>query len=297
MAPGAASGDEGLEFAKGHGTANDFVLLPDSNGVVDLDPALVRALCDRRTGIGADGVLRVVPTALAVEPEVVAQADEAAWFMDYRNADGSAAQMCGNGIRVFVRYLLDRGWVSGTTVPVATRSGVVPVTVEPSGLLAAELGPFGLPDGGEPPYVVVGDRRWPAMAVTMPNPHAVVFVDSLTEAGVLLEAPELLPAGAFPEGANVEFVVVDEPGHLSMRVHERGVGETQSCGTGACAAVVAARRRVGLGEQVTAPAEWTVDVPGGRLRVTERPSGRVELAGPAVLVGSGRLSRTWTSQR
>ncbi len=284
-----------LPYAKGHGTGNDFVVLPDFAGELTLRPSMVAALCDRRTGIGADGVLRVVRTAHAEEFGVVAQADRAEWFMDYRNADGSVAEMCGNGVRVFVRYLLDAGLADRPIVHVATRAGVVAVTVEGDGTLAADLGPATVPDVRPPARVSVDPHGWPATAVTMPNPHAVVFVHDLTEAGDLAESPFVAPADAFPDGANVEFVRIDEPGHLAMRVYERGVGETASCGTGACAAVVAARRRLGAGSagDTGVPTRWTVDVPGGRLRVTERPDGRVELAGPAVLVANGTVHRDW----
>ncbi len=278
-----------IRFVKGHGTGNDFVVLPDPDAELDLEAELVSAICDRRTGLGGDGVLRVMRTACSTEPSVLAQTADAEWFMDYRNADGSAAEMCGNGIRVFVRYLLAEGLASGPVVDVATRAGVTAVQVLDDGSLSARLGPLGFPvvtGPAERPYVRVDDRRWPAVSVTMPNPHAVVFVDSLDEAGPLYAGPELEPASAFPEGANVEFVQVVEPGHLTMRVHERGVGETQSCGTGACAAVAAARRLLaadGLG----VPETWQVDVPGGRLEVTEHDNATMDLRGPAVLVASG----------
>ncbi len=282
----------GIRFVKGHGTANDFVLLPDPDGSLVLDAALVSAICDRRSGLGGDGVLRVMRTASSAEPAVREQADSTDWFMDYRNADGSVAEMCGNGIRVFVRYLLEERLANGPVVNVATRSGVTPVQVMDDGSLSARLGPLGFPNGTEgsgQPYVCVGDRRWPAMAVTMPNPHAVVFVEALTEAGALHEAPGLGPAGALKEGANIEFVQLIVPGHLAMRVHERGVGETRSCGTGACAAVAAARRHL-AGDGVAAPETWRVDVPGGQLLVTEREDATMDLRGPAVLVASGTLS-------
>ena len=275
-----------LPYVKGHGTGNDFVVIPDLDGELTLTTALVKAICDRRTGLGADGILRVVRTVHAEELGVAAQADRAEWFMDYRNADGSIAEMCGNGVRVFVRYLLDAGLADRPVVHVATRAGVTPVTIEHDGTLAADLGPAGIP-------VSIDLQGWPATAVTMPNPHAVVFVHDLAAAGDLVHAPEVGPPEAFPDGANVEFVLVTEPGHLEMRVWERGVGETASCGTGACAAVVAARRRLAPPTGEGVPEEWAVDVPGGRLRVTERPDVRVELAGPAVLVSSGELRPEW----
>jgi len=278
-----------MRYAKGHGTENDFVLLFDPERALDLTPSLVAAICDRRAGLGADGVLRVV--LAATDPEGAQCSDEARWFMDYRNADGSVAEMCGNGVRVFGRYLVDRYLEAPGEVAVATRGGVKRLRVGATGDITADMGPYGLPDLGDV-HVRVGLHDWPAVAVTMPNPHAVVFVDSLDEAGDLLSGPEVTPKTAYPDGVNVEFVLGRGPRQVEMRVHERGVGETRSCGTGACAAAVAAARRAGD----AAPVTYTVDVPGGRLRVTERADGHVELTGPAVLVAEGELRWDWVQQ-
>jgi len=297
----------GVRFAKGHGTQNDFVLLPDADGQLALTPAQVALLCDRRAGIGGDGLIRAV-RAQAL-PEGVALRDPAGrpveWFMDYRNGDGSLAEMCGNGLRVFVAYLEHLGHVrlgDGDTLAVGTRAGVKVVRRD-GDLLAADLGPWRLVGGaeaaaagsdarvsvhGEPPEL-------PGLRVDVGNPHVVVALPSrarLAEAD-LVRAPLVAPAPV--HGTNVELVVPLHDsdaagGHLVMRVHERGVGETRSCGTGAVAAVLAARAWAGVG----APDVWRVDVPGGTLRVTA-PAGRlhageaVELAGPAVIVAEGSL--------
>ncbi len=287
---------DGVPFVKGHGTENDFIVLPDVDDRLTLTPARVRALCDRRVGLGADGVLRVVLTS--TQAEVAAQADTAAWFMDHRNADGSTAEMCGNGVRVFVRYLLDRGLAHGPTVTVATRGGPRTVTVDETegarpGDLQVDMGAATPPDDRTAPEVAVGSCSWPAVGVLVPNPHAVVFVESLDTVGDLLVAPTVTPAGVFPDGVNVEFVSAGAPGHVAMRVHERGVGETRSCGTGACAVAWAAKRRPG-GEAATT---WTVDVPGGRLRVSERDDGHLLLSGPAELVASGVVSASWWEEQ
>src|SRR5439155_24563307 len=127
-----------VRFVKGHGTGNDFVLLPDPDGSLEPTAALVAAVCDRRTGIGADGVLRVVPSALVAQTQPVAGGPT--WFMDYRNADGSVAEMCGNGLRVFARYLLDSGHVSGEEFSVGTRGGSRALRVGPGGDIAADMG-------------------------------------------------------------------------------------------------------------------------------------------------------------
>ncbi|MBA2955863.1 diaminopimelate epimerase [Nocardioides sp. MAH-18] len=262
-------------FLKGHGTENDFVLLPDHDGSVhgDLSPdemaQRVRALCDRRAGIGGDGVLRVVR-------------EDGGWFMDYRNSDGSVSEMCGNGIRVFARHLVDEGLVDGSApIPVGTRDGLKTLTVD-GDLITADMGtPRVL---GETTVAVPG-HAWVARHVDMGNPHAVAFVDSLDDAGHLLDPPEHDPA-TYPEGVNVEFVVRRGDRHVAMRVHERGSGETRSCGTGACAAMVAAAVADGLGPG----SAYRVDVPGGTLTVTWTEDDRVLLTGPAVIVARGTTS-------
>ena len=266
-------------FRKGHGTENDFVLLPDHDGSVhgDLSAARVRALCDRRSGIGADGVLRVIRSGSHPSVEPVETTD-AEWFMDYRNADGSIAEMCGNGIRVFARYLYDEGLVpADEPVQIATRAGVKTVTRD-GDRFSADVGTASML--GET-KISVGDRSWPATHVVVGNPHAVVFVDDLAEAGPLLEEPAY-DESLYPDGVNVEFVVRRGPDHVAMRVHERGSGETRSCGTGACAAALAAAP--------DGPGRWQVDVPGGRLEVARDHAGHIHLTGPALLVARGTTS-------
>ncbi|MDI5966410.1 diaminopimelate epimerase [Streptomyces sp. SL13] len=292
----AAPDADGIAFLKGHGTENDFVILPDPDGLLDLSAAAVARLCDRRAGIGGDGVLRVVRSA--AHPEAAALAGEAAWFMDYRNGDGSVAEMCGNGVRVFARYLERIGAAGPGEVAVATRAGIRRVRVAPPaaggapGEVTVGMGRATLP-GGEV-NVTVGARTWPSHHVNMGNPHAVTFVDDLSHAGPLLDAPAVDAGDAYPDGVNVEFVVRRGPRHVALRVHERGSGETRSCGTGACAVMVAAARRDGVDPSVTGePATYTVDVPGGRLVITEHPDGTVEMTGPAVIVAEGFIDPAW----
>jgi diaminopimelate epimerase len=267
-------------FLKGHGTENDFVLLPDHDGSRhgELSAARVRALCDRRAGIGGDGVLRVVRTGAnaSVEPTDSADAADAEWFMDYRNADGSYAEICGNGLRVFAKHLYDEGLVApGEPARIATRSGVKVVTRE-GDLFSADVGRASI--HGET-KVSVGDRSWAATHVVVGNPHAVAQVDDLADAGPLRDEPSY-DIQVFPDGVNVEFVVRRGPGHIAMRVHERGAGETRSCGTGACAAALASAGGDG-------PGRWQVDVPGGTLYVARDESGHVHLIGPAAIVARG----------
>jgi diaminopimelate epimerase len=254
-----------VRFVKGHGTENDFVVLPDAP---PLDPQTVRALCDRRAGIGGDGVLRLE------------RAVDGGFVMDYWNADGSVAEMCGNGIRVYARYLVDAGLAEPGTLAIGTRAGLRTVQVPPAGDVTVEMG-APVPMEAAP---TVGGR--PGTAVSMGNPHVVVELPDLAalDALELARPPDVRPS--LPDGQNVEFVVRRGPRALAMRVHERGVGETRSCGTGVCAAVVAAVAW-GDGEGLDDP--WTVDVPGGRLTVTWLSAGPVLLSGPAVLVAHGEF--------
>jgi len=273
----------GVRVLKGHGTGNDFVVLPDLTGDIDLTPELVAALCDRRHGLGGDGVLRVVRASACDDP----WATGADYFMDYRNSDGSAAEMCGNGIRVFARFLFEEGLADPAGVDIATRGGVRHVRRLDSGEYAVGMGPAtGMETTAS---VMVGNRSYPATGVHVPNPHAVVFVTSLGAAGPLDRPPEVSPEHLFPEGVNVEFVERIGPGHFAMRVHERGVGETQSCGTGACAVAWVARHRL---VEAALEEPIRVDVPGGTLHVTEGPDG-MELIGPAVIVSDGVLAPDW----
>jgi len=279
-------------FTKGHGTENDFVLLPDRDGTLELTPAQVQRLTNRHAGIGGDGVIRVVPTRHALEDAVRAQAPEAEWFMDYRNSDGSAAEMCGNGTRVFASYLVREGLVHGDSFDIATRAGTKHVRVVPAGF-AVDLGPWhygdeqaARRDGFD---IMVRPRHGkpvPALTLDLGNPHAVVMLPEGIELDQLdlTAAPEVQPEQ--PAGINVEFVKAVGPAHIAMRVHERGVGETRSCGTGAAAAALATR--FWSGEEDLTP--WRVDVPGGTLTVTPLPGQRVELAGPAELVADGDVT-------
>ncbi len=279
-----------IPFAKGHGTGNDFVILTDLDAQLELSGDEVRRLCNRRHGIGADGVL--VVTRTAATREVTDQSD-AEFFMDYRNADGSIAEMCGNGSRVFVRFLIEEGLTAPGEVPIATRGGIRLARTLEDGSIRVEMGEATLLDEDITVATVPeeGPKR-PAIGVLMPNPHAVCWVEDVAEAGALAEPPLVAPAETFPDGVNVEFVAELDDGHVKMRVHERGVGETESCGTGACAAAVATLARRGEGP---AGQEIEVEVPGGRLQVAWREDGCVDLSGPAVIVARGILTADWWS--
>jgi diaminopimelate epimerase len=315
-----------MRFAKGHGTENDFVILPDPSGALDLTPALTARLCDRRAGLGGDGVLRVVRAAPGSGAE---------WFMDYRNADGSVAEMCGNGVRVFARYLLDHGLAQGPEFAVATRSGIRWLSAAPDGEITVDMGP---PEVFGASYATLAGRPLAGLAVSLGNPHLACVTAEPLDSFELSRPPAFDPA-AFPEGANLELVRFAGDSHIEMVVHERGSGPTRSCGTGAVAAAVAAALHDGPERRPTAAPDgperrpmatpagrvlvpaavstpgtasapgpapapgpaapaappagtWTVDLPGGRLRVTF--DGRTSfLSGPAVIVAEGELAEGW----
>ncbi|MDN5570349.1 MAG: diaminopimelate epimerase [Propionibacteriaceae bacterium] len=270
-------------FAKGHGTRNDFVLLSDPDDTVGLTDGAVRFLCDRRGGIGGDGVLRAVRgrhiDGWTGDPEV--------WFMDYRNADGSVAEMCGNGLRVFARYLVEEGLVpAGTTsIPIGTRAGPRDAELLRDGRVRVWMGRPQLGDTSSP--IRIDLRRWMADPVWVGNPHAVVILDRRDRLDQLdLSRPPVFEAEHFPQGVNIEFVEIVGERHVRMRVHERGVGETESCGTGTVAVAVATAYHEALEKQQTT---WRIDVPGGTVEVTLRGR-QAWLTGPAEIVARGEIA-------
>jgi diaminopimelate epimerase len=264
-------------WLKGHGTENDFVLLPDHEGTIhgELDGAFVAAICHRRRGIGADGVLRVVRAA------AIGEESAGEWFMDYRNADGSASEMCGNGIRVFALHLVQEGLVDPTEpLVIGTRAGDKVITFDGE-LISADMG---TPEVLGVSKVSADGHTWEAQDVRTGNPHAVAFVERLTDAGPLLTQPDFDPA-TYPDGVNIEFVTREGAEHVAMRVYERGSGETRSCGTGACAVAVAAA----VADGAAKPTTYRVDVPGGTLHVTWRADNHLILTGPAEIVARGTM--------
>ena len=286
-----------LQFTKGHGTGNDFIVVLDRDGSIELSESQVAKLCDRHFGIGADGFIRVVPSSKIREgKESLSEETGAEWFMDYRNADGSVAEMCGNGVRVFARFLTEKGIVNleeGQVMHVGTRAGVKDIQRNKAGFVV-DMGRW-RPENID--YLVSSNGlkvARPGQGINVGNPHVVVALASDDELSnlELHRAPELSPV---PEsGANVEFVVPADPlvangvGKIKMRVYERGVGETLSCGTGIVAAALATRLWAGEG----APNHWSVEVPGGTLGVRMFPTEEGEhigLSGPAELSFDGEV--------
>jgi diaminopimelate epimerase len=284
-----------MEFTLAHGTANDFVLLADLDDRLELSGSLVRALADRRRGLGADGVIRIGGGA-----------DDADVFMDYRNADGSVVEMCGNGVRVVAKHVVDHGLVGvgpDGLVRVGTRAGVKPVRIVDryaDGRVATvevDMGPPILETDAVPflatdptalrHHLDVEGEVVGFSVVSMGNPHAVVVVDDVDAAPVHRLGARLEHDPSFPSGVNVGFAEVTADDRVRLRVWERGVGETAACGTGACAAVVALQRLGLTGARVA------VDLPGGRLEIAYPAGGTVTMTGPAIEVAHGTLDASW----
>jgi len=283
-----------IQFTKGHGTGNDFVLVLDKVGQLDLSEAEIRKICDRNFGIGADGLIVVRPTAGSEVEDLLSEEPGATWFMDYRNRDGSKAEMCGNGIRVFARFLLENSLAeipAGSTLPVATRAGIKDLTQTATGF-AVDLGPWKISEDEVLVRAQGLQVARPGLHVNLGNPHVVVALADLEELEnlELYRAPLLEPASE--AGANVEFVVPGDPlveegvASLTMRVHERGVGETLSCGTGVAASAIAIRHWAGGTQN-----NWRVYVPGGELAVkmfAAEDGEHVAISGNAILSFTGQ---------
>jgi diaminopimelate epimerase len=283
-----------IQFTKGHGTGNDFVLVLDKVGQLDLSEAEIRRICDRNFGIGADGLIVVRPTAGSEVEGLLSEEPGATWFMDYRNRDGSKAEMCGNGIRVFARFLLENSLAeipAGSTLPVATRAGIKDLTQTATGF-AVDLGPWRISEDEVLVRAQGLQVARPGLHVNLGNPHVVVALADLEELEnlELYRAPLLEPASE--AGANVEFVVPGDPlveegvASLTMRVHERGVGETLSCGTGVAASAIAIRHWAGGTQN-----NWRVYVPGGELAVkmfAAEDGEHVAISGNAILSFTGQ---------
>jgi diaminopimelate epimerase len=255
----------------GHGTENDFVLVFDPADEISITTAQTAAICNRESGIGADGLIRIT------------KRDEK-WFMDYRNADGSLAEMCGNGIRVMARYLVERGHQPEGIFAINTRDGIKHLRVPMVDDISVNMGKVS--DENEEITAAVEGKIWNGYNINVGNPHAVVFVEKIEDVGSLKDAPVVRPKDAYPEGVNVEFVEIMPNHEAKMRVHERGSGETKSCGTGTCAVALAATMQL----KENLPARWVIYPPGGRLVVDIDPHSNATLTGPALLISDHDLT-------
>jgi diaminopimelate epimerase len=256
----------------GHGTHNDFVLVFDPENKILFTPEQIKKICDRKVGIGSDGFIKIIKV-------------DGAWFMDYSNSDGSVAEMCGNGIRVMARYLTDRGYQASGIYAINTRDGRKFLSVPDEGDISVNMGKVTQVNGEV--SVIQNSKTFVGLNIDVGNPHAVVFTDDLETVGDLKKAPVVLPEDAYPEGVNIEFVEILDNGEIKMRVFERGVGETQSCGTGTCAVALAAT----IKSKKTLPIKWVINPPGGRLVVEIDGHSNATLTGPAVLVKDVELDK------
>lgn len=256
----------------GHGTHNDFVLVFDPENKILFTPEQIKKICDRKVGIGSDGFIKIIKF-------------DGAWFMDYSNSDGSVAEMCGNGIRVMARYLTDRGYQASGIYAINTRDGRKFLSVPDEGDISVNMGKVTQINGEV--SVIQNSKTFVGLNIDVGNPHAVVFTDDLETVGDLKKSPAVLPEDAYPEGVNIEFVEIVDNGEIKMRVFERGVGETQSCGTGTCAVALAAT----IKSKKTLPIKWVINPPGGRLVVEIDGHSNATLTGPAVLVKDVELDK------
>lgn len=285
----------GVPFRKGHGTGNDFIVVNGLDGFFadpkSVTPVIAQKLCDREHGLGADGVLRV---ARASEFAESSNDDDAQYFMDYTNADGSISATCGNGLRVFARYLVEAGLEERGLFKIGTRAGTVTVAISETDTeftnIAVTMGHVSL--GPMDLTVQTESGSWPAIGIAGMNNHAISVVDDIAQAGSLKQIPTALPAGTYPDGVNFEFIQTKSPTHIAMRTHERGVGETLSCGSGACAAAYVHATSNHLNDP------WTVqvDVLGGTVYVDSDTAGVLTLRGPSVFVADGTIAPSvWQS--
>lgn len=256
----------------GHGTHNDFVLVFDPENKILITPEQIKKICDRKVGIGSDGFIKIIKV-------------DGAWFMDYSNSDGSVAEMCGNGIRVMARYLTDRGYQASGIFAINTRDGRKFLSVPDEGDISVNMGKVTQINGEV--SVIQNSKTFVGLNIDVGNPHAVVFTDDLETVGDLKKSPAVLPEDAYPDGVNIEFVEIVDNGEIKMRVFERGVGETQSCGTGTCAVALAAT----IKSKKTLPIKWVINPPGGRLVVEIDGHSNATLTGPAVLVKDVELDK------
>ncbi|NMA91732.1 MAG: diaminopimelate epimerase [Firmicutes bacterium] len=271
-----------LKFVKIHGLGNDFVLLPDGDpGLGELSKLAVK-LCHRRFGIGADGLVLLSPR------------ETGGWAMRIFNADGTEAEMCGNALRSVARYLVESGREKGPEVAIGTRAGVKPATILPEGEVRVDMGApilesSSIPVAGEPRRVIneeleVAGKKFRFTAVSMGNPHCVIFLETDREVEVPYWGPLIERHPLFPQGVNVEFCRVDSPGEVQVKVWERGAGETLACGTGACATLVAGVLQGKLDRRAK------VKLPGGVLNISWPPGGAVLMEGPAEEVFTGEVT-------
>lgn len=273
-----------ITFSKMHGLGNDFVVIDALRQSISLSPEQIRSLADRRFGIGCDQLL------------LVEQAQQPGVDFRYRifNADGSEVQQCGNGARCFARFVREQGLSDKDSIVVETASGIITLYHEAGDQVRVNMGvphfapaslPFLAEHEADRYELAVLDKRLQVGAVSMGNPHVVHQVADVESAPVAELGPTMESHPMFPERVNVGFMQVIDPGHIRLRVYERGAAETLACGTGACAAVAVGRRWGLLGDEVK------VDLPGGELLIRWQGEGQpLWMIGPATTVFEGKIA-------
>ena len=282
-----------LQFTKMHGLGNDFVVMNDLTEELDLAPEAVQWFCDRNFGIGGDGLILIRS----------ATSDDADFFMLYYNADGTTAEMCGNGVRCFAKYLVDHGLIMAEQdqIVVETLGGLKPISItrDYDGTMALATVDMGVPHllpaeiptilGCEAPGNPVVDCNletelgdFKVTCVSMGNPHCIIWVDNVEDTPVHQIGPVIENHSAFPNKTNVEFAeLAGDDDIIRLRVWERGVGETLACGTGACAVAVAGALTLRTDREIT------IELPGGELEIRWAEDDHVYMTGPAEEVFSG----------
>jgi diaminopimelate epimerase len=277
-----------FEFTKMHGLGNDFVLIDAINQDIRLTSEQVRFIADRHIGIGCDQLLLVERPTL----------DEAEFRYRIYNADGGEVQQCGNGARCFARFVHDLGLTTSDRIPVETASGMIVLQLEQDGQVTVDMGvpsfePASLPfepddadrDDSEYHHLMVNGEKYAIGAVSIGNPHAVLLVDSVDQAPVETLGAAIESHERFPERVNVGFMEIMDRSRIRLRVFERGVGETQACGTGACAAVAVGVHNSLLDHAVK------VELKGGDLMIRWPGDNKpLLMTGPAQTVYKGNIS-------
>ena len=255
-----------MKFSKWSGLGNDFVFPEPGERV---SPAAVPHLCDRRNGIGGDGVILITPLG------------GADFEMKIYNADGSEAAMCGNATRCAAKYILSRGLAGGKVFHLHTLSGIVSPELLDDGRVRVDMG---APREFLGNIVLAAEgRRFDAVTVSLGNPHAVIFTDDVSAVPLEKWGPVLEHDAQFPDRCNIEFAQILGPGKIRMRVWERGCGITSACGTGSCAALVAAQKKALCGDA----ADIVLD--GGVLHIGHKAGQPVFMTGPALEIFTGEI--------